>query len=108
MNLDLNPEPTDLVQESAAASMLIEYEVEDLERELRAVQKKERKHFIWALTGISPAALIPMIGLFLTDSFGLLVLLALLVPISQFYLGVKASGEASRLKKSLEDLRGKE
>ena len=108
MNLDLNSEPADLVEESAAASLLIEYEVEDLERKLRAMQRKERRHFVWALTGISPAALIPMIGLFLTDSFGLLVLLALLVPFSQLYLGVKASGEVSRLKKSLEALRGKE
>ena len=107
MNLDLNSEPADPVEESAAVSMLIEYEVEDLERELRAVRKKERKHFIWALTGISPAALIPMFGLFLTDSYGLLILLALLVPFSQLYMGVKASGKASRLKKSLEELRGK-
>ena len=108
MNLDLNPEPADLVEESAAVSMLIEHEVEDLERELRAVRKKERRHFVWALTGISPAALIPMFGLFLTDSFGLVVLLVILVPISQLYLGVRASGKASRLKKSLEEVRGKE
>ncbi len=92
----------------AESSFLIQADVEDLERELRAVRKKERWHFVWALTGISPAALIPAIGLFREGSFGFVVLLALLVTISQFYLGVKATGKAARLKKALESLREKE
>lgn len=85
--------------------MVVQAEIEDLERELRAVRRKERWHFVWALTGISPAALLPAIGLFREESFGLIVLLSFAVTISQFYLGVKASGKANRLNKSLEKLR---
>ena len=103
-----DPAAAHLNKVPAESSYLIQVEVEDLERELRAVRRKERWHFVWALTGISPAALIPAIGLFREGSFGWVVLLAFLVTISQFYLGVKASGKAARLKKSLEGLREKE
>ena len=106
MNLDLTPEPTDLDEVSAAASSLIEAEVEDLERELRPVESRGRWHILWGLAGNSPAALIPMIGLFRRGSFGLVVLLGLLVSISGFYQGGKAVGKAARLKKALENLRG--
>ena len=103
-----DPAPAHLSKVPAEASYIIQAEVEDLERELRAVRKKERWHFVWALTGLSPAALIPAIGLFREGSFGLVVLLALLVTVSQFFLGVKATGKAARLKKALEELREKE
>ncbi len=102
------PEPTHLKEIPRGQSAIVQAEVDDLERELRAVKRKERWHFVWALTGISPAALIPAIGLFREGSFGLVVLLALLVTISQLYLGVKASGKAARLKKALEGLRERE
>jgi hypothetical protein len=85
-------------------SLIVRAEIDDLERELRAVRRKERWHFVWALTGISPAALLPVIGLFREESFGLIVLLSFAVTISQFYLGVKALGKATRLKRSLEEL----
>ena len=103
-----DPETTDLDEVPVGSSILLQSEIEDLERELRAVRRKERWHFVWALIGISPAALIPAIGLFREGSFGLVVLLALLVTISQLYLGVKASGKAARLKKALEGLRERE
>ena len=100
--------PAHLKQVPPESSFLVQADVEDLERELRAVRKKERWHFVWALTGMSPVAFIPAIGLFREGRFGLVVLLALLVTISQFYLGVRASGKAARLKKALEDLRENE
>jgi hypothetical protein len=99
------PEPTDLKEGHRGQSAIFQAEVEDLERELRAVRKKERWHFVWALTGVSPAALIPAMGLVLRGNFGLVVPFVLLVTISQFYLGVKAAGKAARLKKALRDLR---
>ncbi len=102
-----DPETTDLDEVSVGSSILLQSEIEDLERELRAVRRKERWHFVWAFVGISPAALIPAIGLFREGSFGLVVLLALLVTISQLYLGVKAIGKAARLKKALASLREK-
>ena len=100
-----DPEPTHLQKVPDESSIILQAEVEDLERELRAVRRKERWHFVWALTGMSPAALIPAMGLFLDGNYGLVVPFVLLVTISQFYLGVKAAGKASRLKKALEDLR---
>ena len=89
-------------------STLVQSELEDLKRELRVVQKTERWHFVWAMTGISPAALIPMIGLFHEGSFGVLLLLAVLVTISQFYLGGKAATRAHRLTQAIDRLREKE
>lgn len=89
-------------------SVVLQAEIEDLERELRAVRKKERWHFIWALIGTSPGALIPVIGLSMEGSHALAVLLSLVVMGSQFLLGVKASGKAARLERALEGLRGEE
>jgi hypothetical protein len=102
------PEPTDLSEIPRGQSAIIQAEEEDLERALRAVRKKERWHFVWALTGVSPAALIPAMGLFLHGNYGLVVPFLVLVAISQFYLGVKAAGKAARLKRALEDLREEE
>jgi len=90
------------------SKVLIESEVEDLEQELRAVQRKVRRHFVWTFLGLSPAALIPAIGLFREGSFGLLILLVVLVTISQGYLGGKAARKASRLKKALNRRREEE
>ena len=69
------------------------------------MRKKERWHFVWALTGVSPAALIFALGLVLHGNYGLVIPLFLLVAISQFYLGAKAAGKAASLKRALEDLR---
>jgi hypothetical protein len=102
------PAPTHIKEIRRGQSAIVQAEVEDLERELRAVRKEERWHFVWALTGMSPAALIPAIGLFLDGYYGLVVPFVLLVTISQFYLGVKAAGKAARLKRALEDLREEE
>jgi hypothetical protein len=102
------PEPTNLEEIPRGQSAIIQAEVKDLERELRAVRKKERWHFVWALTGVSPAALIPAMGLFLHGNYGLVVPFLLLVAISQFYLGVKAAGKAARPKRALEELREEE
>lgn len=101
-----DPEASDLCESPNGSSILLQSQIEELERELRAARKKGRRHFVWALVGVSPAALIPAIGLFREGSFGLLVLLALLVTTSQFLLGINASGKAARLEKALESLRG--
>jgi hypothetical protein len=101
-------EPTDLDKVPDASSILLQSEIEDLERELRVVRKKERWHFAWALFGTSPAALIPAIGLSWEGSYGLVVLLSLMVTISQLLLGVRATGKATRLEKALESLRREE
>ncbi|MGD2122673.1 MAG: hypothetical protein PVJ76_13055 [Gemmatimonadota bacterium] len=99
---------TELQASSRGQEAVIQAQVEDLERELRAVKKKERWHFAWALTGVSPVALIFAVGLFLHGNYGLVIPVVLLVAFWQFFLGVKAAGEAARLKRALEDLRHEE
>ena len=109
-NAQLSPRPSPALRERNRniRSILVQSEVEDLKRELRAVQRKERWHFEWAMTGISPAALIPLIGLFHEGSFGVLLLLAILLTIFQFYLGGKAATRAHRLKREINRVRDKE
>jgi hypothetical protein len=87
-----------------SSAVLLRAKVEDLEEELRVVRKRERRHFTWALVGISPAALLPAIGLFLEGSFGLVVILVILVTFTQVYQGVMAGAEAARLEEALERL----
>ena len=99
------PEPALLKEIPRGQSAILQAEAEDLERELRSVKKKERWHFVWALTGMSPAALLVAMGLFLDGSYALVVPALVLGTVSQFYLGVKASGKAARLRRALEALR---
>ena len=95
----------DLVEVHAGSSTLIESEVRDLERELRVLRRKANWHFVWTVLGLSPAALIPALGLLREGSFGLLFLLGVLVMVSQGYLGGKAARRAERVEKALENLR---
>jgi hypothetical protein len=106
--MSTDPEPMHISEPPRPPSVIIQAEIEDLEREVRAARRKERWHFVWALTGISPAALIPGVGLFLDESFDLFILLLVLVSFSQFYLGTKAAGKVARLKRALNGLREKE
>ena len=98
------PEPSDLEGASRGQSAILQAEVEDLERELRAVRKKKRWHLIWALTGVSPAALIVATGLFLQGHYGLVVPVVLLAAAWQFFLGVKTTREEARMEKALKGL----
>lgn len=76
-----------------------------MEKELRGVRRKANWHFVWTLIGISPAAVIPALGLIQEGSRGLLVLLGVLVTISQGYLGAKASRRAGDLEARLQELK---
>ena len=104
-SFSLDSNKTDLEPIATAASALIESEIEDVVRELRAAQRKSRRHFLWALLGVSPAALLPAIGLLLEGSEGLLVLLIVLVGFSQLFLGVREASKINDLKKALRRLR---
>lgn len=72
------PGPADL---SEAA--LVQAREEELLDDLMSVRKKKRRHALWALLGLSPAAVIPAAGLFMEGSFGLFVLLCVLVTATQ-------------------------
>lgn len=85
--------------------MILETQLEDLELELRTVRREKRRHFVWALTGISPAAFLPAVGLVLVESYGLFLILLFLVSFSQVFLGIKASGKEARLERAIEEIR---
>jgi len=90
---------------SPGSPEIIASEVKDLEQELAVARRKANWHFVWTVLGVSPAAMIPALGLIREGSMGLLVLLAVLVTISQGYLGAKASRKAGDLEATLERLR---
>jgi hypothetical protein len=90
------------------SSLVARLEREEMERRLEAVHRKEARHLFWMVMGISPAAILPALGLLREGSFGLLVLLAALVTISQWYSWTKASREAERLEKAIRLLREEE
>ena len=108
--MDSLPDHSDFRSRGRAAqkdgsAALLRAKVDDLEEELRVVRKKVRRHFTWALVGISPAAILPVIGLFLEGSFGLVVILVIVVTFTQLFQGVMAGTKAARLKEALERLR---
>jgi len=102
------PDDCDRLEEVPASSSIIASEVSDLEQELRVVRRKARWHFVWIVLGISPAAIIPALGLIREGSRGLLALLAVLVTISQGYAGAKASKKAGELEATLKELKAGE
>jgi hypothetical protein len=95
-------EPEDCGATSEAeigSAILRRIELEELEQRLRVVHRKERRHLLWMVLGISPTAILPSLGLLLEGRIGLLLLLSGLVAVSQAYAWVKASREAERLEK---------
>ena len=66
--------------------------------ELEDAQRKSRRHLRWALLGLSPAALIPFVGLLAEGSFGLIVVLVVLVLLVEGWRYLQAEKKASRLR----------
>jgi aminoglycoside 6'-N-acetyltransferase len=77
-------------------------EREELEQQVHLARRKERRHLLWMVLGISPAAVIPALGLLREGSMGLLLLLVVLVTVSQIVSWTRASREAGRLERRLE------
>ena len=96
----------DLPVPSEASSAVIQAEIEDLSKDLEKVRGKKRRHALWALLGLSPAALLPAIGLALEGSDGLLVLLVVLVVVSSTFAWAKNHLKEKELKDSIRRLRG--
>jgi len=97
-------ERTNLSEVSPGSTAIIAAEVSDLEREIKVARRKATWHRIWVVLGLSPAAMIPAIGLMREGSTELLFLLAVLVTISQAYLGAKAAKKAGELEARLKEL----
>ena len=85
----------------AGETLATQLEREELEHKVRLAHRKERRHLLWAVLGITPAAFIPALGLLREGRMGLLVLLMILVTGSQVVSWIRASREAGRLEKKL-------
>ena len=96
-----DPGSTGPVAKGSGSAAIELAEREDLERRLLAVRKKKNRHLLWAVLGLSPAALIPAIGLLVEGEMGLLMVLVVLVFLGQLYGLAKTSSEARKLEKEL-------
>jgi hypothetical protein len=77
----------------------------DVELALDRARKKEVRHFVWAMFGVSPAALIPFLGLALEGEGALLALLCVMVVTVEGWRWSKARGEVRSLEVMLVELR---
>jgi len=76
----------------------------DVERALERARKKEARHFAFAVFGVSPAALIPFLGLALEGEGALLAVLCMMVVIVEGWRWFKARGEVRSLEVTLLEL----
>ncbi|NNM05305.1 MAG: hypothetical protein HKO65_09395 [Gemmatimonadetes bacterium] len=95
-----------MLEKNQAASTIIQAEIDDVSRSLELVRKKKGRHALWALLGISPAAVIPAIGLMMEGSETLLVVLVLLVTITQGYGWAKNRVKEKEFEETLRRLTG--
>lgn len=79
-------------------------EAEDLTEALEAAQKAEFKYFVRCVLGVSPAALIPLVGLAAQGEIALIALLTFLVVFTEGWKAVKSSREVKRLERALAKL----
>lgn len=100
--------PAAAPDEEAGSSFLHALEVDEMERRFETAQRKEKKHLLWMVLGLSPAAAIPALGLFLEGSSGLLLLLLGLVAVTQAVSWNRAAREAERLEAELRRFRDEE
>jgi len=73
---------------------------------LNTAKSHSRRHLLWASLGFSPMALIPLLGLFMEGSLGLVATLSVLVVGVELWRYTKAKQEVRYLEEEVEDLRG--
>ena len=88
----------------SAASLVSRLELADLEQKLDTVHRREKRHLLWMVLGLSPAAALPAVGLLLEGSSDLLLLLIVLVSVFHTVSWNKAAREAERMEKELDRL----
>ena len=86
---------------SHGAAALRETERADLEHALTKAQGRKSRHALWVLLGISPAAMIPALGLILEGSIALVVVLLVLVSVVEAVRWFQAAAVVSRLEQAL-------
>lgn len=80
----------------------------DLEERLEATRKAEVRHFIRCMLGVTPTAVIPVVGLALEGSVALLALLCVLVSLVEGWRWIRAGKESRRLGAALAALEARE
>jgi len=93
--------PEDPVGDLTETMLLSALEREELEGQLRIALRKERRHLLWMVLGISPAAVLPAVGLLWEGNLGLLVLLGVLVTATQWVSWTRTSREAEAIENRL-------
>ncbi len=99
------PDPGVPARADAGTAALVEVGIQEVLEDLVAVRKKKRRHALWAILGLSPAALLPAVGLLMEGSLGLLIILGVLVTGTQIYGWSKSLKREEELEESLRRLR---
>lgn len=89
------------VDGDAGETMALETRKEDAERELGALHRKASRHLMWVLLGVSPAAIIPALGLAAEGSEILLLVLMVLVTLTQGLAYARTRSRARELEEEL-------
>lgn len=81
--------------------VVIASEIADLEEALWKREKQGRRHLVWGLLGMSPAALLPFLGLLRSGAGGLAVGLVVAVVVVELVRGGRASLDCRKIRKEL-------
>lgn len=76
----------------------------DLTEQLRKARKSEVRHGVFTLMGVTPAAVVPLVGLALEGNVALVALLCVLVVFVEGWQWIKAGREVARLEAALAEL----
>ncbi|HKJ00892.1 MAG TPA: hypothetical protein VJ997_00515 [Longimicrobiales bacterium] len=91
----------DLARRADTLAPVARAELEDLTRALEKAEKDELKYFVRAALGVTPAAVIPLVGLALGGEVALIALLCVLVVFSEGWKAMKASRRVKQLELAL-------
>lgn len=80
---------------------VVRADVEDLRERIRLARREETRHGIYALIGLTPAALIPLVAFVLEGRVELLVLLMVLVVFVEGWRWIRAGKDVRRLEDQL-------
>ena len=83
---------------------LREADIADVTRRLEERERSASRHTLWAVLGVSPAGLLPLIGT--ASEFGVAALITGVAAITvvEAVRAIRARGEAARLRSQLEEL----
>jgi len=91
----------DLLPAARPLSPLQQAEKRDLEERLQAARKAEVRHFIRCMLGVTPTAVIPIVGLALEENVALLALLCVLIVFVEGWRWIAAGRLVKRLQSEL-------